>query len=64
VEKVEEPKSQREFTKKVSNLMGETILVKYLSKVMENQIKNDIPRAMIYLHPPPSPNSTAQSFSL
>ncbi len=46
----EKPK-EKKYVSKISSFMGEQALVRYISNVMANTIKDDIPKAMIYLHP-------------
>jgi flagellar protein FlaJ len=44
-------KQERKYASTVSSFMGDHALIKYISNFMANSIKDEIPKAMIYLHP-------------
>jgi len=44
-------KQEHRYASKVSSFMGDYALIKYISNFMAKTIKDDIPKAMIYLHP-------------
>lgn len=51
--KSSEPKAEEKenIARRVSHFIGDYALVRYISKAMESSLKDDMPRAMIYLHP-------------
>jgi len=44
-------KQEHKYASKVSSFMGDYALIRYISNFMAKTVKDDIPKAMIYLHP-------------